>query len=235
MPPLVFWLAFNTALLLLAYLLGSLPTGYLVAKWLKGIDIREQGSGSTGATNVLRNLGKGPAIAVLLIDLLKGVAAITLVQWVYGSDLLAGLTRSCHSDCLPGLIASLDWQPWMTMAAGLAALIGHSKSIWLGFKGGKSVATSIGILLALSWQVALATIGVFAAVFAITRIVSISSILGAIAVPTLMLSFRQPVAYLLFGILGGIYVVWRHRSNIQRLLDGTEPKVGQGIPKQSNL
>jgi acyl phosphate:glycerol-3-phosphate acyltransferase len=122
----------------------------------------------------------------------------------------------------------------MTMAAGLAALIGHSKSIWLGFKGGKSVATSIGILLALSWQVALATIGVFAAVFAVTRIVSISSILGAIAVPILMLSFRQPVAYLLFGILGGIYVVWRHRSNMQRLLDGTEPKVGQGIPKQSN-
>ena len=234
MPPLVFWLTLQTALMVLAYLLGSFPTGYLVAKWLKGIDIREQGSGSTGATNVLRNLGKGPAIAVLLIDLLKGVAAIALVQWVYRSNLLANLTRGCHSDCLPEWIASLNWLPWMIMAAGLAALVGHSKSIWLGFKGGKSVATSIGILLALSWQVALATIGVFVAVFAVTRIVSISSILGAISVPILMLSFRQPLAHLLFGILGGIYVVWRHRSNIQRLLAGTEPRVGQEIPKQSN-
>ncbi len=113
--------------------------------------------------------------------------------------------------------------------AGLAAILGHSKSIFLGFTGGKSVATSLGILLAMSWQVGLATLGVFAVVVAISRIVSLSSIAGAIAVSIFMVVFHLPLPYVLFGIVGGLYVILRHRTNIERLLAGTEPKIGQKL------
>jgi acyl phosphate:glycerol-3-phosphate acyltransferase len=99
----------------------------------------------------------------------------------------------------------------------------------LGFSGGKSVATGIGILLAMSWQLGLATVGVFAVVVVISRIVSLSSIAGAIAVPILMVTLHQPLPYILFGTVGGLYVILRHRANIQRLLAGTEPKIGQSI------
>lgn len=211
-------LLINGALLLAAYLLGSIPIGYLLGRWLKGIDLREVGSGSTGATNVLRTLGKGPALLVLLVDVGKGAGAIALVKWAYSLAELSPLT---------------SWQPWVVTLAGLAAIIGHSKSIWLNFKGGKSVAAGLGILLALSWQVGLATIGVFSVVMAISRIVSLSSISGAIAVSVLMILLNQPLAYQLFGLVAGLFVVWRHRSNIQRLLAGTEPQLGQSVPQAS--
>ena len=202
----------SIGLLLVAYLLGSFPTGFLAAKLLKGIDIRDQGSGSIGATNVLRTLGKGPAIVVLLVDALKGALAIALANWIYPFT---------NNESLPLY--------WLVTLAGLFAIIGHSLPIWLNFKGGKSVATSLGILLAMSWQVGLATLGVFALVVAITRIVSISSISGAIAVSLFMILFKQPLPYLIFAIAAGIYVIWRHRSNIQRIIAGTEPKVGQKL------
>ncbi len=205
------WLIWGL-ILLGAYLLGSIPTGYIAAKLLKGIDIREHGSGSTGATNVLRTLGKGPGAFVLLIDAVKGVLAIALVHW-----------------CFTFIKVDAVWLPVMLALAGLAAILGHSKSIWLGFSGGKSVATSLGILLAMSWQVALATAGVFAIVMAISRIVSLSSICGAIAVAILMLVFHQPLAYVLFGVAAGLYVIVRHSSNIRRLLAGTEPQLGQKL------
>lgn len=213
------WLVY-ILLFLVAYLLGSFPTGYLAARILKGIDIREQGSGSIGATNVLRTLGKGPAIAVLLIDAAKGALAILAAHWAYTFSGLAGLSL-----------------PWLVALAGLAAVFGHSWPIWLNFKGGKSVATSLGILLAMSWQVGLGTLGVFAVVLAISRIVSLSSIAGAIAVSALMFLLHQPLPYQLFAIAAGIYVIWRHRSNIQRLLAGTEPQIGQKLstePEQSS-
>jgi acyl phosphate:glycerol-3-phosphate acyltransferase len=216
------WLLLNFALIGVAYLLGSLAFGYWAGRVLKGIDIREHGSGSTGATNVLRTLGTGPGIAVLLVDVLKGAAAIALIWWVYT---LAWLSSLAPAGALQA------WLPWMVTLAGLAALLGHSKSIFLNFTGGKSVATSLGILLAMSWAVGLGTLSVFLLVLAITRIVSISSIIGAIAVSGLMLATQQPLPYLLFGIAGGIYVIVRHQANIQRLLAGTEPRLGQKVPE----
>jgi acyl phosphate:glycerol-3-phosphate acyltransferase len=199
----------------IAYLLGSLPTGYLAGRLLQGIDIREHGSGSTGATNVLRTLGKVPGSIVLLVDALKGVLAIILTQTVFTLHLIPTL--------------SADWESYLIPLAAIGAILGHSKSIWLGFKGGKSVATGIGILLAMSWQVGLAAIAIFAISIGISRIVSISSILAAMSATIWMVVFAQPLAYIVFAIVGGIYVVWLHRANIQRLMAGTEAKIGQKL------
>ncbi|MBR8837351.1 MAG: glycerol-3-phosphate 1-O-acyltransferase PlsY [Stigonema ocellatum SAG 48.90 = DSM 106950] len=219
------WLSLSSAILVVAYLLGSIPTGYIAVKLLKGIDIREVGSGSTGATNVLRTLGKGPGAFVLVVDCLKGILAIALVYWLF---------QYVESQNLnPPTVNSILWQPWIVTLAGLAAVLGHSKSIFLGFSGGKSVATSLGILLAMNWQVGLATAGVFAVVVAMWRIVSLSSICGAIAVSIFMVLLHQPLPYILFGVVAGLYVILRHRSNIQRLLAGTEPKIGQKVATEA--
>ena len=202
-------------IILIAYLLGSFPTGYLAGRILQGIDIREHGSGSTGATNVLRTLGKVPGSIVLLVDALKGVLAIVLAQIVFALNLFPTLPA--------------DWESYLVPLAAIGAIFGHSKSVWLEFKGGKSVATGIGVLLAMSWQVGLAAIAVFAITIAISRIVSISSILSAMSATIWMVVFAQPVAYIVFAIVGGIYVVWLHRANIQRLIAGTEAKLGQKL------
>ncbi|PSF35164.1 acyl-phosphate glycerol 3-phosphate acyltransferase [Aphanothece hegewaldii CCALA 016] len=201
-------------LILFAYLLGSIPTGYLLGKYLKGIDIREHGSGSTGATNVLRNLGKPAGITVLVIDLLKGVGAIALAKSIYTTDI----------NPFPE-----TWKFWLITLAGIASLIGHSKSVFLNFSGGKSVATSLGVLLMMCPWVGLGTLGSFLAVLGISRIVSFSSITGAIAVPFLMILLQQPLPYILFAAFAGIYVIVRHRSNIERLIAGTEPRIGQKL------
>lgn len=202
-------------LILLAYLLGSIPTGYLVGRYLKGIDIRKQGSGSTGATNVLRTVGKSAAFAVLAIDLLKGSLALALVNLVYSL---------APSGFLPE-----SWYSWLITAAAFSAIIGHSKSIWLNFTGGKSVATTLGVLLVMNPLVALGTLASFGIILGISRIVSLSSICGAIAVNILMLAMNQAVPYMIFAALAGLYVVLRHRTNIQRLLAGIEPKIGQAL------
>jgi glycerol-3-phosphate acyltransferase PlsY len=219
------WLILCGVVILLAYLFGSFPTGYLAGKLLKGIDIREVGSGSTGATNVLRTLGKLPGAFVLLIDALKGGLAINL-----GYALFSIATTQ---NLIPPIVNIEIWQPYLVTLAGLAALLGHSKSIFLGFTGGKSVASGVGILLAISWQVGLSTLGVFAVVIAISRIVSLSSIAGAVAVSILMVIFHQPLAYILLGFAGGLYVIIRHSSNIKRLIAGTEPKIGQKVETQT--
>jgi acyl phosphate:glycerol-3-phosphate acyltransferase len=187
------------------YLLGSIPSGYWAGKWVKGVDIREYGSKSTGATNVLRVLGKGPAAAVFAADVIKGVLAV-LAAWSLGqgSDL------------------------WV-IAAGLAAILGHSKSIFLNFSGGKSVAVSVGLLLAMDWRVGLCALTLWGVVVGLTRWVSLGSVLVAIVIAPMMYVFGDPVSYILFGAVGGLYVIIRHKTNMQRLLKGTEPRIGEKV------
>ncbi|MEY4354303.1 MAG: Glycerol-3-phosphate acyltransferase [Cyanobacteriota bacterium] len=202
------------AILLAGYLLGSIPSGYLAARWLAGIDIRQEGSGSTGATNVLRVVGKGPALVVFLLDVLKGTGAVLLAKTVLADTGLEGT----------GLDA------WV-VGAGLAALAGHIWPIWLGWRGGKAVATGLGMLLGLAWPVGLACLGLFLTALSLSRIVSLSSVVAAVGLPLLMLGwfpqhggFRP--AYLGLALLTTLLVIWRHRSNLQRLLEGTEPRLG---------
>ena len=202
-------------LLVAAYLLGSIPTGYLVARWAKGIDIRQCGSGGTGATNVLRTVGKGAAIAVLLIDLLKGLLAVLLAMATWPQVLALA----------PELAP--DWRPWILMMAGLLAIVGHSKSVWIGFAGGKSAASGLGVLLGLAWPVALGAVAAFGLTLALSRIVSLGSIAAAIATMILMVATGQPLPYIVLGGLAALYVILRHRSNIERLRLGTEPRLGQ--------
>jgi glycerol-3-phosphate acyltransferase PlsY len=210
-------MAFLPDLLLLpaGYLLGSVPFGWLAGRWLAGIDLRQEGSGSTGATNVLRVLGKGPALAVFLLDVLKGTVAVLLAKAVLQP--------------LGDFTAASDWG---VVAAGLAALAGHIWPVWLGWKGGKAVATGLGMLLGLTWPVGLACFGIFLTTLSLSRIVSLSSVVAALSLPLLMLgsfgdSGLRP-AYLSLALLTTALVLWRHRSNLQRLMAGTEPKLGAG-------
>ena len=204
-----------TAILLVGYLLGAIPTGYIVARLAKGIDIREHGSGNPGATNVFRTVGKGAGITVLVIDLLKGVAAVRLAE-----PLLVRLGNALALS--PFSNAAIAW---VITLAGLCALLGHSRSIWLKFTGGKSAATGLGVLLALAWPVGLGAALVFTLTFALSRIVSLGSILAALSAPILMVALQQPLPFSLLAAAGGAYVVLRHRSNISRLLAGTEPRL----------
>ena len=188
--------------LLLGYFLGSIPSGWLAGRWLKDIDLREIGSGSTGATNVLRHVGKGPALIVFLIDVGKGAAAVLIAR-------------------------ALDLGDWIQVLAGLTALAGHIWPVWLGFKGGKAVATGLGLFLGLAWPVGLASFGVFLAVFSLSRYVSLASVLAAISLPLLMAAGTDSNANLVVALVAMLLVLWRHRSNIKRLINGTEPKLSQ--------
>ncbi|MFC3077999.1 glycerol-3-phosphate 1-O-acyltransferase PlsY [Phenylobacterium terrae] len=205
-----------------AYLLGSIPTAYLAGR-MYGLDIRERGSKSVGATNALRVLGKAPALVVLLVDVLKGAAAIVLVRW---------LCSQLFAHPLFGAPPTLDeqvWTPWAVGVAGLAALLGHSRSVWLKFSGGKSVATGLGVVLALSWPVALGALALFGAVTAVSRRVSLGSISAALAATLLILGLEHPTPYRLLVVAGAAYVIVRHRENIRRLIAGTEPRIGQSL------
>ena len=193
-------------ILILGYLFGSFPSGYLVGKIAKGIDIRSLGSGSTGATNVLRHVGKRAAITVFLLDVFKGVLSILLAKYLLLND---------------------SWQ----VAIGLSALIGHIWPVWLNWKGGKAVATGLGIFLGLSWQVGLATLGIFIIIITLFRIVSLASVGAALALPLIMyLSFENSnisLPFLVISLLAMTLVIWRHRENIVRLIKGKEPRIGQ--------
>ena len=194
----------NISIILISYLLGSIPTGFLIGKYLKNIDLRLIGSGSTGATNVLRNVGKWPALFVFIIDVGKGLISVKIAQY--------------YAD--QGLIEVLS---------GISAISGHIWPIWLKGKGGKAVATGLGMFLALSWKVGLASLGIFLIVLAKSKFVSLSSISAALLLPIFMFfnigNFIHP--YFIISLIVSLLVIWKHRTNIHRLIKGEESKINQ--------
>lgn len=194
---------------LLAYLLGSIPTGFLVAQ-AKGVDIRAVGSGNIGATNVLRTLGKPAGIFVLLVDALKGWVAVVLMTRLV---LLAfGLGRDAVTMEVCQIIASV------------CAILGHNYTCWLQFKGGKGIATSAGVLVALVPWALLIILTLWILTFAFTRYVSLASIAAAAALPFATALTKESVIKVLVTSAMSILAIYKHRSNIQRLLAGTEPR-----------
>lgn len=192
-----------TLLIVAGYLLGSIPNGLLIAR-IHGVDLRKVGSGNIGATNVFRSIGRGWGLVVFFLDALKGF----LPAFVF-----------------PRL---LDFPPsWLGLACGMAAVCGHNWPVWLGFKGGKGVATSAGMLLGIAPDAAGIGFAVFAVGLAVTRIVSVGSILAAVAVPTAYFWLHGTGNRLVAGALTlmGVVVIIKHRSNIRRLLAGTEPRL----------
>lgn len=187
-----------------AYIIGSIPTGYIVVKLFTGQDIRKTGSGSTGATNVKRVMGKGWFFAVLLLDAFKGALPVLLAKLLATSFVSIGL--------IPVLCA-------------VAAILGHSKSIFLKFSGGKSVASGVGTIIALNWQVGLIIALVWSVITYTSKYVSLGSIIALAFAPFLMYVFEQPVAYTLYATIGAIYIIFLHRTNIARLIRGEESKV----------
>jgi glycerol-3-phosphate acyltransferase PlsY len=197
-------------LLVLAYLIGSIPTAVWVSKKFFGLDIREHGSGNAGATNTFRILGKKAGIAVMIVDMLKGFIAVKLAylshhdpQSVYMTNLQVGL--------------------------GLCAVLGHIFPIWANFKGGKGIATLFGMILAIQYYVALSLVGVFLIMLFLTRYVSLSSIAASIAFPVLILFIFKDnapeISYQIFAIATACMVVLTHHKNISRLIAGNESKV----------
>lgn len=187
-----------------AYVIGSIPTGYIIVKSFTGQDIRKVGSGSTGATNVKRVMGKKWFFIVMLLDALKGAIPVLLMNFVPFFHSNSGTTA--------------------VLAAALV-LIGHSKSLFLGFTGGKSVASGVGTILALCWQVGLCIAVIWGIITYFSRYVSLGSIIALALSPLLMFVFKQPTAYILYAAAGAIYVIYLHRENIKRLINGNENKV----------
>ncbi len=181
------------------YLFGSIPFGLLLTRLGGYGDVRDIGSGNIGATNVLRTGSKALAAATLLLDALKGTAAVLLAAWFAGRN--------------------------AALAAGLGAFLGHAFPVWLRFKGGKGVATYIGVLLGIAWPVALAFIGIWVAMAAIFRISSLSALAASLATPLILLAMSMQLEAGLFAILS-LLLWFTHRTNIGRLLTGAEPKIG---------
>jgi acyl phosphate:glycerol-3-phosphate acyltransferase len=183
-------------LLVGAYLIGAIPFGLVVGKVFYGVDVRKKGSGNVGTTNVFRVLGKRAGIAVLILDMLKGF--------------------------IPALIATWLFDPWAAIFIAAAPEVGHVYSIYLKGSGGKGVATGAGIVLALVPAIFLILVLVWLAVFLITRYVSVASLTAAVLTPILTLLLAEPTPYKIAALLAAILVIWAHRGNISRLLNGTE-------------
>ena len=190
-----------------AYLVGSIPTGFLVAKAMC-VDIRAVGSGNIGATNAFRVLGKGPGSFVLLFDAFKGWSAVMLLV-----PLIAGwnFCEDCES---------------VRLLAGLAAVVGHNYTCWLRFKGGKGIATSAGVLLAWMPPVLLTILAVWIVVFYASKYVSLASVAAAVALPISALAWRYSWTYFGVSLCLAILAIYKHKPNIQRLIAGTENRVG---------
>jgi glycerol-3-phosphate acyltransferase PlsY len=192
----------------LAYLIGSIPVAYIFGRVLKGIDIREHGSGNMGATNAFRVLGKGPGVIVLILDIIKGIIPVTLLANAFGLG-----------DALSLVIISL------------AAVAGHNWTVFLGFKGGKGMATSLGVLIGLGMQLpglrivlGLATL-TWLVIFLSSGYVSLASISAVVVLPVLMVVFNAPFPMIVMAIVLCIFIVFRHSSNIKRLARGQENRV----------
>jgi glycerol-3-phosphate acyltransferase PlsY len=202
-----------------AYLLGSIPTGFLVAK-AKGVDIRTVGSGNIGATNVFRILGRPAGIFVLLADALKGFAAVALVMNLYPelNDLLPRIfpETAVTNPSLRGNLAIL---------AGLLAVLGHNYTCWLHFKGGKGIATTAGVYFALAPLSVSIALGAWMLCFAVTRYVSVASVMAAIALPVAVwLTHPSLLLGIVTTVLGAL-AIYKHKANLQRLLNGTEHRI----------
>jgi glycerol-3-phosphate acyltransferase PlsY len=192
------------ALLLIgSYILGSIPFGLIIGKAWRGIDIREHGSGNIGATNALRALGPGPAAVVMALDVLKGLIPVLVAKQI------------AHD------------QDWIVVAAGMIAILGHSLSIFLRFKGGKGVATSLGVLIGLNPVVAGIGFGIWLIVLLLTRYVSVASIIACASIPIVMWKVDGHQAYIVFALLTAVFVIVKHRSNMVRLIQGREHRWGK--------
>lgn len=189
------------ATFVLAYLLGSLPFGIIVGKTVYGVDPRTVGSGNIGTANSMRAFGRTGAVLVLLGDALKGAIPTYVALRLFGS-------------------------PWITAGVGLATIVGHNWSVFLRFKGGKGVATTLGVVIVLSLFAAVAFGAVWLATAAITRYSSLASMLGSAAVPLMMYALGDPLPYVWYGVIAFALVIWRHESNIRRLVAGDELKIG---------
>jgi glycerol-3-phosphate acyltransferase PlsY len=190
----------NILLIIFAYLLGSIPTGLLLSRALAGKDPREQGSRNIGTTNVMRTAGKALGAMTLIGDALKGLIPVCIAVWL------------------------VKEQAWVA-AVALAALVGHCFPIYLRFKGGKGVATALGIYLPLVPWAVLVNILVFASAIGISKMVSVGSLTAAIAMPLLIWVGRYPLPYLILSICVGLLIIYRHKENIQRLLQRKEHKL----------
>ena len=204
-----FW---TLGLVLACYLLGSIPSGLILARRMKGIDLRQHGSGNVGATNAWRALGLKGAVLVLAADGLKGWLAVHLA-------LLA---------LMPAFLL-----PIAKVVFGLAAVAGHNWSIFMGFKGGKGVATSLGVLLALSPQVAAMAALLWVAVVAMTRYSALGSLAAMVSVPLLMIAYGDEPVYIAFGLLAAAFALFRHRENLVRLRKGQELALGRRIEEEA--
>jgi len=194
----------SLALVLLAYLFGSLPVGLLVGRMVKGIDVRDYGSGNIGASNVWRTMGPVWGVAVFLFDFCKG----------YFPTLLT--TRMS------------DITPWLPVAVGMAAILGHNFSPFLKFKGGKGVATSLGVVFGLSPTAAAVGFVVWGLCLAVTRYISVSSMIAAVVTSGVLIFYHRDLPHVLFAVQVALSVLLKHRPNVARLRAGTEPKVRAG-------
>lgn len=193
---------------MLAYLIGSIPFGYLIVKWTRNEDVRVAGSGATGATNVMRTAGRSAGILTLILDALKGTAAVYAARWIIGTD----------------------GTPWVVAVAAVAAIAGHIFPVWLGFRAGKGVATGLGVFLAIAPLAVGCAALLFLVVVAVTRYVSLGSMLATISMPpwaALLYRTDPDLIRIIFALLcSAILIVGKHHQNIQRLLKGTENKLG---------
>lgn len=191
----------------ICYLLGSIPFGYIVGKLFKKIDIRELGSGNIGATNVFRILGPSLASLALIGDIGKGILSIYLVRFLNIDNLL------------------------VSTIAGLVVICGHDWSLFLGFKGGKGIATTFGVVFALNPTISILALIIWGVVLVTTRYVSLSSIFAVISIFIFTILFRQPYEYIIFGAIILVLGIFNHKDNIKRLRSGNEIKIGEKIEK----